>query len=209
MTSDMAGFSTKAEDLDLSQTPLREFEGVLNDIRPHTERDTLLVDLNIRELAVKHSVIPYVFPVATLTFKYSKKDRSMWGLLLTSSSTLGFSDLADVVGKKIHMKATERSFVPTVGEDEEPPEAVKFLEWAILSIDDGSAAKVAPADHELAVLDLMHGKTETDFTTEAIRTDAGRHFQSELLESTLIPRLISENKIEKDGDTLWVVGRDR
>lgn len=100
----------------VEKSPLQEFYGTVIawDVEPSTfdATDTMVyVDFDkVQPIRVRDGEGPYVLPTARLTFKYSDRDRSNFGIFVGSMNKAlnvekAQSDLDLLIGKVLHMKA--------------------------------------------------------------------------------------------------------
>jgi len=156
-------------------TPLREFEGVLQDYVPTKNtppeggREYMTIVFNFVDIVVIQSVEPYPFPIATLSISYSTSTETRWDALASSIKKLFESTpaLEELVGKKqrwAYMPAKLRKRL-----DDGTWATVDDEAWQVASIGETSAGNPGmPAaepgfDIDTHILNLLDGKTEQDF----------------------------------------------
>ena len=219
------GFTTRADKLEASGTPLRKFKGKLigsdessNKIFP-IQRETregqsgppgYVVVLNFEDLDVLESVTPWNYPVAQLTINYrlgrggtAPSDRGGWGILLKSADDVGFPDLQDLVGKVVTMEAEPEH---DYGTNRETGEAITAIVWRVVEVEGGGAEQMTKEDEHSHILKMIDGKDRAGFSEAMLQDEVGRRFSNEVFDGTLIASLLASGEVEQEGEVYRVKG---
>lgn len=225
VTTGELSFTTRRADLTKSGTPLREFKGVLHSIVPKQEtrggQIQTIGELNFTDVEVVKSETPYPHPTATLGIRYSQRERSTWGLLLLSLDKFGVQDLNDLRGKKLLMKSYEKDWsqgrerlssrqtqARTPATDAPPDEPMVGLVWEVAGVDGvaaGQSAAAAPDPQRIA-LELLHGKTASEFAQAALENPVLRTKSSDIISGAMLTGLVASGLAKLEGDRYAVVG---
>ncbi len=230
-------FYDGARDMVKSGTPLRKFRGQFigsgddpNSMRifPHVREQQgeggfggQVVDLNFLDVDVVEATDPYPGKTAQLNINYrvgqqtnKPSERGAWGILIKSLVDVPFEGheagddavaLKDLLGRQVLMECEpDHSY----GLNRETNEKMEGMVWRVVEVGaPGSASGESAEDY---FLNTIHGSDRTTFTSAALQHTHGRgEHQSSIMDGSLVSRLVDEGKIEQDGDTFWVVGRDR
>lgn len=218
-------FVTSVEGLELAGTPLRRFTGKFvgsgedpADMRIFptidSQNNRMTVALNFTDLTNVESVAPYPHPTAQLVVSYSRggkkpSERGAWGLLLKSAEKLNFPDLKKLLGKTLVMVCDAKHEYGT--DDKGAP--ITGMVWTIESVGAGkaqaTAAASSPTDVSAVALELIHGKDRGEFSRLALQDSRMKSSGSAILNGSLVSELLVKGLVVTEGDTFWVVGRDR
>jgi|TARA_Y100000034_G_C6790839_1_gene354076 hypothetical protein len=211
-------FVTSADQLQASGTPLRKIRGKLVGINPRMgEYKKMIVDLDIAELTVIESIVPYNYPSCQLTINYSARERSAWGMLIKSSEELGFPDL-----KKLCNTAGSGPMVTLECEPEHvygpdqnnPGQDIKGVVWTVVEVDQagagGGKATASTEDPMTHMLKLLDGKDATEFAQAALKDPVGRtaEVSAAVMDNTLIAGFVDSGQVvEGEDGKFHVIGR--
>lgn len=196
------------------QTPLRKFWGTLEDYdASYDERyKRTMVTLKYIDVEVLESTEPYIFPIAQISVKYSDRERSSWGVL--ADSGLRFlkenEEFKDLKGKRMLMTIGPENF----GTNRETGEAIEADCWHIEAVEgvipagppSSGGATAAPMDATERALELLDGKTESEFN-QVIFADPivkqDNTLQQSILSRTFLPAMEAADRATKDENQIW------
>ena len=122
MTQDLRKLVSFQNLSDSSGTPLMEFRGLLVDytVKPPDKLNRTFVDFMFQDLEPDTIVskVPYPFPTAIISIKYTTKKSSAWGILGTSMQAILGAD-ADVEDLKGKMQTWKKTPGHEFGKDKE------------------------------------------------------------------------------------------
>lgn len=200
-------FVTSASDLQISGTPLREFEGDLKAIKFEKAYEKTRAKLQFTGLHVIETRVPYAFPVAELDLSYSARERSVWGKLLKSAQEIGYNDIMDLREHRLHMKGVDASY-GTDG-DGRP---IAGIDWAIIGVDGAESASAAAVasegDKGKRIMELIDGKTSGEFATDAMNDPLFRGdnaLKNSLFDGSLVASLVEDGKVTLGDDERYKV----
>lgn len=220
---------TRKDQLTFSGVVFREFIAKLSGMEFPVENGQPKTHIQFVDMKIIRTIAPYPHPAAEIVMNRANKagktsDLSPWGRLIISSDDQGYPDIVELIGKELHMNASEKIIE---ADPERGREAGSFIVWEILSVDgvdnrihneDGPPAEAiadesvpnpkAPGGevNEADLLTLIDGKTIGEFTAAALALPLPAHLRAGLLDANdLIPKWISSGKVTTDGNTYTVV----
>lgn len=216
-----ATFATRRDQFERSGTPLRKFTGLFIGSDEESRkifqsqvegRDGWVVNLCFTDLEVHEAVTPYKFPTASLRIPYTRSkdpnaspsDRGAWFLFFESAEKLGFEDIGDLIDKRLTMEA-EPDHV--YGTDRQTGEEMKGMVWRVVAVE-GATPTASSADDQGKLLDLIHGKTPSEFASAALSDRSLKGFEEDILNNNLVAGMLAADLIVERDERYWVVGRD-
>jgi hypothetical protein len=217
-------FYDSAEELERSGTPLRRFWLDVTELEPRSENNRRFVEINgdnpeLAPYPADHTnvamrgkpgaVIPYDFPMASLTINYNltragrPSENGAWGLFVTSVNELGFARARDLRGNRILFEAEPDHEYRPAGNDRDgnPQERIAGMVWRVVGkagASDGVATPVDTDTHFIAM--LGEGMTQQDFAGAALRDAVGRANQQSIINGSILTNLVASGKVKLEGD---------
>lgn len=128
---------TRADQVTYYGAVFTEFYGKLADMEFPVENGRPKTRLQFVEMEIKKTKAPYPHPAAEIVMnrannKGQVSDRGPWGMLLISSRDQGYEDITELVGKTLHMIASEKKID---ADESRGTSEGSFTVWEILSVD--------------------------------------------------------------------------
>ena len=202
MVQEQNQFVTRSDQLTSFETPLREIKGKLEAIKPLVRNNFTVGILQVSELQVIKTELPFNNQAVEIEVPFSGRKNSTWAKLLESAEGLGFKDLMELVGKRIHMVGAMEKW-----ENKTKQTSGQNLVWKIVGVEGAAtAANGAGAVDELAeMVKLADGKTAGEFANAALQHPIGRRYQKDIFDGKLLPGLVASGKLTLKDDKYQAV----
>ncbi len=233
-----ATFATRRDQFERSGTPLRKFTGLFIGSDEESRkifqsqvenRDGWVVNLCYTDMEVHESVTPYRFPTASLRINYTRSkdpnaapnERGTWFMFFESAEKLGFEDISELIDKRNTLEAEPDHLYSgpcpdckAAGRPVQPPprrqaeEEIRGMVWRVVAVEGAAPSGESQGDDQDRLLDLIHGKTASEFASAALSDPVGRRYQEEILSNDLVAGMISTGLVEERDERYWVVARE-
>ncbi len=197
-------------------TPLLHFKAMLKEYTSDkikdegSGREYMVVKFNFTDLEVIASTDPYPFPVAVIEVGYSSTEKTKWDALAKSIKGLfgRTPALDEIVGKMQEWRFADCK-LRTKDEEDGQWKDLPGQAWQVISLDGIAGAAETAMDINDHILDLLDGKTETDFN-QLIFTDPKVRGHADIIEAhtnrELLPSLAKAERAYRDDDGVWHKG---
>jgi len=166
------------------------------------------VNLTFSEVEVIETTEPYPFPIAQIGLPLNKRRTSQWTVF--SDSLAKFlqesEDLANCIGKTIHMKFTGGHMMW----DRDKGEATPREAWEVIGVL-GEGTTVNVVDATAKALELLDGKSEQEwnqlvFQNPAIKADSV--LMNDIIYRKFLAAQEAAGTATKDGNGIWHIKKE-
>ena len=204
------------------QTPLREFWGTLHVGEPAFDTrfqssekgPSVKFSLMFEDITVIETEDVYPYPQAELSFTFSKRSKSRWGVVVESLAKILGEDTAigDVEGHRVRMKLVGGHVLYSFQESKDTEQQA----WEIIEVEGASAAgapvagvATANVSPVAAAVQVLLGKTDQEFAQQVFqdpRVRVDQNLINEILTQKFVAKLVSDGLVVKGPDGRYQVG---
>jgi hypothetical protein len=197
-----------------SQIPVQKFSGVLKSYEPEertdqrTNRSWMSIKFNFVDIEVIRSTEPYPHPIIPLSISYSDRSNTRWAALAGSArKVMPTVDMDLLVGKRQTWELLPAT-VRALNNETDTWEPMSRNCWQVVEVE-GYGSPETNGNIMDALVDLAHGKTESEFNSEVFNSSTIRNmvgFQSAVESITnrkFFPMMEETGKLTKNDEGVW------